>query len=425
MCSQCSSAGVKTKITNETCSACYDCPEYKKAKNGDEQISCITQKAIFDEHNYTLLTNMLQYNNPDTYDNCQQSGSTIYSTYTNFIVPETSQEMPTETQNNHVDNQCDNVKETEIFNNHFKQQSNEMIQDMTQKIETCKNIKKIAKNFMNLTEEMKRPLYNSFATTQNKTIEKNTKIKNYLKVKKLYTCNRFMGKYALKTFDIADYIPDSITKYAYNKEIFDKQTEAIRTIFASGVIDFEKLFDILNEDIVYDNNDKKTLAKRVDIQMKDFLQKNINSLTLLFPKMLFFMEYYNKYQDDLVFFIDTKHVCMVYGMMHVLGTILKFTEHIVNEIKKINSNIIEYSNNKQVYMHNGINSQLSYFLATKMEIEKMLLYILTPFLPTDHFIDLANLFHIEAECSLGIYIFGTKDDMHLCKINKLMDRCCD
>ncbi|KAM0677590.1 hypothetical protein BDAP_001917 [Binucleata daphniae] len=49
----------------------------------------------------------------------------------------------------------------------------------------------------------------------------------------------------------------------------------------------------------------------------------------------------------------------------------------------------------------------------------MLLYILTPFLPTDHFIDLVNLFHIEAEYSLGIYIFGTKDDMHLCKINKI------
>ncbi|KAM0678550.1 hypothetical protein BDAP_000953, partial [Binucleata daphniae] len=228
-------------------------------------------------------------------------------------------------------------------------------------------------------------------------------IKKLLKDKKLYMLNNFMKDDVIETFNLADYMPDCITKYACNKEIFDKQTQAIRKLIDFGRINYKKFFRVLNEEIDYNEDDKEMLAKLVDTQMNDFLHKNINSLTLLFPKMQFFMEYYNKYQDDIVFFVDIKHVCMVYGMMHILETILKCTEHVVNDIKKINGKIIDCSNGNRIYKHYSINSLFISFCITKCEIEKMLLYILQPFLPADHFIDLANLFHIKLVCSLGIF----------------------
>ncbi|KAM0677866.1 hypothetical protein BDAP_001544 [Binucleata daphniae] len=183
-------------------------------------------------------------------------------------------------------------------------------------------------------------------------------------------------------------------------------------------MDFDKFFSVINEGIDYNDDDKEMLAKLVDIQMNDFLHKNINSLTLLFPKMQFFMEYYNKYQDDLVFFEDMKHVCMVFGMMHILETILKCTEHLIKEIKKINNEIKECSNSDRKYVHEGISPTINYYIVIKCEIEKMLLYILQSFLPTDHFIDLVNLFHIESVCCFGILRYIT-DDVGFIKPNKI------
>ncbi|KAM0677832.1 hypothetical protein BDAP_001683 [Binucleata daphniae] len=221
----------------------------------------------------------------------------------------------------------------------------------------------------------------------------------------------------IETFDLADYMPDCITKYSCNKEIIEKQTQAIRKLIDFGVINYKKFFSVLNEEIDYNEDDKEMLAKLVDIQMNDFLHKNINSLTLLFPKMQFFMDYYNKNQDNLVFFVDIKHVCMVFGMMHILETILQCTEHMVNDIKEINGKIIECSNINRIYKHYSINSLFISFCITKCEIERMLLYILQSFLPTDHFIDLVNLFHIEFVCCFGTLRF-IKDDYSMQKPNK-------
>ncbi|KAM0679073.1 hypothetical protein BDAP_000453 [Binucleata daphniae] len=210
----------------------------------------------------------------------------------------------------------------------------------------------------------------------------------------------------IETFNLAEYMPECSTKYAHNKDIFEKQTETIKTLFVTGFIDFDEFYNTLDEEIDYGDNDKEILAKLVDIQMNDFLHKNIKSLTFLFPKMQFFMEYYNKYQDNFVFFVDTKHVCMVYGMMHILETILKCTEHLVNEIKVINNVMIKCSNYKRIFAHDIEIPKIVHFLVIKCEIEKMLLYILQSFLPTDHFIDLVNLFHVESVCSFGIFKFS-------------------
>ncbi|KAM0678903.1 hypothetical protein BDAP_000688 [Binucleata daphniae] len=285
----------------------------------------------------------------------------------------------------------------------MQQQNNEIEQDKTQKIASCKNIKKNTKNFLELTEEIKKPLYKQIIYGS----EKYTKInKNKEKLKKndKHFWNIFMKQDAIKTFDLAKYMPECIKKYTSNKEIFDKQTKDTRKLFSSGVIDFDKFIDILEKEIVYDDIDKETLANLVDVQMNNFLNKNINSLTLLFPKMQFFMDYYNKYQDDLVFFEDMKHVCMVYGMMHVLETILKCTKHMVDKIKETNNHIIECSDGNKIYTHNKLKPQITHFLATKFELEKMLLYILQSFLATDHFINLVNLFHVETVFSFGILV---------------------
>ncbi|KAM0676746.1 hypothetical protein BDAP_002658 [Binucleata daphniae] len=304
---------------------------------------------------------------------------------------------------NHVDKQYDNVKEKEIYNNHI-QQTSEIGQETRQKIETCKKLKKNAENFIELKEGTKKLTLKKVNFCQSKN-EKLDKSKNSLEKKNKYKYNNFMKKSAIGTYNLAEYMPVCITKYAYNKEIFDKQTEDIRTTFHTGVIDFDRFFDTLNKEIYYEDNDKKTLAELVDTQMNDFLHTNINSLTLLFPKMQFFMDYYNKYQDNLVFFEDMKHVCMVYGMMHKLETILKCTEHTVDKMKTINKYMIDCGDGKEIYDYNIVKPQITYFLVAKCEIEKMLLYILQSFLPTDHFINLVNLFHIESVCSLGILRF--------------------
>ncbi|KAM0676741.1 hypothetical protein BDAP_002653 [Binucleata daphniae] len=70
-----------------------------------------------------------------------------------------------------------------------------------------------------------------------------------------------------------------------------------------------------------------------------------------------------------------------------------------------NKHIIKSSNCDRRYEQYGFKAAIIYFLVTKCEIEKMLLYILQSFLPTDHFIDLANLFHMESVCSKGIFRF--------------------
>ncbi|KAM0676733.1 hypothetical protein BDAP_002743 [Binucleata daphniae] len=253
-------------------------------------------------------------NAPETCKSYVQSDIANSVELLNSTVPEMS-------QNDQADAQFDDVKEKEIFNNHVKQQANDKIQDIKQKIKTCKNIKKNTKNFLELTQEMKRPLYNIFVVNHKKTIEKSKKIKKLMKDKKIYTLNNFMEDDATETFKLADHMPDCITKQSCNKEAFDKQTQVIRKLIDFGRINYKKFFRVLNEEIDYNDDDKEVLAKLVDLQMNDFLHKNINSMTLLFPKMQFFMEYYNKYQDDLVFFVDIKHVCMVYGMMHILETI--------------------------------------------------------------------------------------------------------
>ncbi|KAM0678727.1 hypothetical protein BDAP_000837 [Binucleata daphniae] len=94
---------------------------------------------------------------------------------------------------------------------------------------------------------------------------------------------------------------------------------------------------------------------------------------------------------------------MVYGMMHTPETILKCTEHMVDKMKGNNNYIIACSNGKEIYSYVKIKPNINYFIVIKSEIEKMLLYILQSFLPTDHFIDIVNLFHIELISSFGIF----------------------
>ncbi|KAM0677585.1 hypothetical protein BDAP_001912 [Binucleata daphniae] len=313
--------------------------------------------------------------------------------------------IPIKTQKDFVYANFEYTKEKEIFSNQIQQQPND-IDSITKKIEKCKNIKKNTVNYIKLTEETKKMIYKDAAFEINHFKYKINNMKNYLLEYNLYICNSFMEDDVIEAFNLAKYMPGCITKYAHNKDVFDKQTETIKTLFVTGFIDFDEFYNTLDEEIDYDDDDKEILAKLVDTQMNDFLHKNIKSLTLLFPKMQFFMDYYNKYQDDLVFFVDTRHVCMVYGMMHILETILKCTEHIVSEIKVINNVIIKCGKYKMIFVHDIEIPKIAYFLVTLYEIEKMLLYILQSFLPTDHFIDLVNLFHIESVCSLGIFKFN-------------------
>ncbi|KAM0677695.1 hypothetical protein BDAP_001687 [Binucleata daphniae] len=412
---RCSSASSNTKRTNETSLAHVDSPECKKAKNEDDIFFNISLNLNGAQQQIEFYAKIIQNNDPNTNKYSIRSNSIIYRKDSVLIAQDVLLKAQIKIKYDKIDAQFDYSQEKEIFSNHI-QQTNEDEQDMPHKIEICKNIKKNTKNFIDLTEEEVKPLLEQVNFCQSK-YEKINKCKNQLKTKKLYSCNNFMKKTVIRTLNLTEYIPDCITNYACNKEIFDKQTEATKTIFYTGAIDFDKFFDILNEEINFNDDDKGTLGKLVDIQMNDFLHTNINSLTLLFPKMQFFMDYYNKYQDDLVFFVDTKHVCMVYGMMHILQTILKCTENMINEIKEINSDIIECSNTNRTYKHYGINSQLSYFYVTKFEIEKMLLYILQSFLPTNHFVDLVNVFHIESICELSFFAF-IKGDLCMQKPRK-------
>ncbi|KAM0677587.1 hypothetical protein BDAP_001914 [Binucleata daphniae] len=322
------------------------------------------------------------------------------------MVSEMLQEIPLKTQNDQACSQLEQIRDTEIFNNYI-QQTNEVDEDIIQKIETCKNIKKNTLSFLDLTVEEVKPLLKQVDLYQSK-YKKIDKLKDYPKKNNKYTPKKYMEQDVIKTFNLAKYLPACLTKYTSNKESFDEQTQTIRNVLDTDFIDFDMFYKILEKDICYDDDDKETLAKLVDLQMNDFLQTNIDSLTLLFPKMQFFIDYHKKYQDNLVFFENTKHVCMVYGMMHVIETILKCTEHMVNESKKINEYLIKYSNDSHAYKRNQKNLSILYFLATKFELEKMLLYILQSFLPTDHFIDLVNLFHIELICSFGIYRHNDK-----------------
>ncbi|KAM0678905.1 hypothetical protein BDAP_000690 [Binucleata daphniae] len=388
MCLQCSLTGLKTKITEETGLACGDGLANKKAKLGDESY-------------------MIQYNHMVTLEYYVQSYFEKYSEKTNSIVPGTSQKAPLETRIDQVCLQPEYIRETEIFNNNIQQQINEVAQDAIQKIETCKNIKKNTPLFLELTEETKKLLVKQLNHKDGK-VPKINDIKDKLIKNDSYKSNIFIKKDVIETFNLAKYIPDCLSKYACNKKIYEEQTQTIKSVLDTGFIDFDMFFSVLEKEIEYDNHDKEILAKLVDVQMNDFLHTNIDSLTLLFPMMQFFIDYYNKYQDNLVFFENTKHVCMVYGMMHIFETILKCTEDMVNVSKKINEYLIKYSNGSHAYKRNQKNLSILYFLATKFELEKILLYILQSFLPTDHFVDLVNLFHIELICSFGIYRHNDK-----------------
>ncbi|KAM0678544.1 hypothetical protein BDAP_000947 [Binucleata daphniae] len=403
---QCSSASNNAKRTNETGLAHTEGPECKKAKNKDNVFFTIALNVNGVQQQVEFYAKVIRCDDPDTYKYSIRSNNTICAEYLSFITREVLLKAQIEIDDDQIDATYNIPKE--IYNNHI-QQTNEIAQDATQKIETCKNIKKNTNEFIKLAKETKKPLFVQL-TCKKRKYEKIDKLNDYLKTKSKYTRKKFMEQDVIKTLNLAKYLPVCLTKYTCNKEIFDEQTEAIRNEFNTGLIDFDKFYNILDKEIDYDDDDKEMLAKLVDKQMNDFLHKNINSLTLLFPKMQFFMEYYNKFQDNLVFFVDMKHVCMVYGMMHVLETILKCTEHMVKDIKDINNKMIDCSNINQTYLHYGINFTIIYYLVTKFEIEKMLLYILQSFIPTDHFIDLVNVFHIEYICSLSVFIF-VKDNL--------------
>ena len=106
---------------------------------------------------------------------------------------------------------------------------------------------------------------------------------------------------------------------------------------------------MLNHDIVYDNADKEMLYSIIDKKMNDFLQRNISKLILILPKMQFFMSYYKKCQDDIMFFVDTKHLFMVIAMMHVLETILTPLDKKIEEITKIVKKLSEQINTNEEY----------------------------------------------------------------------------
>ncbi|KAM0677865.1 hypothetical protein BDAP_001543 [Binucleata daphniae] len=201
---QCTPSGSKTWITNKTSSS-DDGPECKKAKFEDDP-------------------NMMQYNHLDTYEYYIESDVPNNNRKHKSIVQKIIQEIPLKTQNDQACLQFSNLKEREIFKNHVHQQINDKIQDKKQKIETCKKIKKNAMNFIDLTDEIKKSFYNAYVTTQNKSIKKSTKIKKHVKDKKLYTLKNFMEDDVIKTFNLAQYMPECITKYAGNNEIFDKET---------------------------------------------------------------------------------------------------------------------------------------------------------------------------------------------------------
>ncbi|KAM0678728.1 hypothetical protein BDAP_000838 [Binucleata daphniae] len=267
-----------------------DGPVSKKAKLEDNQGTSTTLNVINDNQKITLVIKPIQKDEQDICKFSLHSNVAIYSDHLHMIMQEILKKIPIERQKDFLYAHFEYTKETEIFNNHIQQQTND-INNITKQIEKCKNIKKNTSNFIELTEETKKIIYKDAAFEINHFTYKINNMKNYLIENDSYICNSFMEDDVIETFNLAEYMPECSTKYAHNKDIFEKQTETIKTLFVTGFIDFDEFFNTLDEEIDYGDNDKEILANLVDIQMNDFLHKNIKSLTLLFPKMQFFMEY--------------------------------------------------------------------------------------------------------------------------------------